>query len=455
MRLLICTASVAAALCWLPASCLAAAPANDNFANAQDVGALPATASANNTDATSETGEPAQVAGGPFHSVWFKWTSGAAGPTKVDFCDSSVFPWFSVYTGTDFSNLQPVAHNSFWSNQDCAQTFKASADTTYYVVADSFGTYGDFNLTVRPANPPPNDDFADALAIGPGSPVDFAGSNLDATAESGEPHHANSNGVPDKSVWYRWVAPRDTEATFQRDCGIDTTDDVGVTISVYTGTSLGDLQQVGGTVCFQTISVTRGTTYWIAANGLEEGTFHFTITVPTPPPNDDFTSAEVLPSGLQSHADGTTVNSSYEDLEPDHFTDLPAYTSVWYRWTATTSGLVSADTCDSDFDSVLAVYNGNSFGQLTQLGSSDDATACDTDDTNPYGSAVTFNATAGTEYRIAVDGYDEGYFTLNLQAAGPQTGPVMSGPPVHHKKRCGKAKAAKKKCRKKRHRVKG
>jgi hypothetical protein len=134
-----------------------------------------------------------------------------------------------------------------------------------------------------------------------------------------------------------------------------------------------------------------------AANGLQEGTFHFTITAPAPPPNDDFGAAQALSPGLPATADGTIINASYEDGEPDHFTDLPAFFSVWYRWTATTSGLVSVDTCDSDFDSVLAVYRGEGLGALTQIGSSADATVCETDTTNPLGSAVTFDATVGNQ----------------------------------------------------------
>jgi hypothetical protein len=423
-----------------------AAPANDNFAAAQDLGTLPATVAGTTVEATTETGEPTVFTGSGDKTVWFKWTAGASGPVHLDVCGPDGYNRdalrLAVYQGTAFENLEVIAKNSFWANEDCAQTFLIEKDVTYHVAVVSWPDGHAFNLTVRPANPPANDDFANAQTIGPDLPVEFSGTTVDATAEPGEPQH-DYHSAPTKSVWYRWVAPRNTEATFDRDC----TTDVERTISIYTGTDLNHLQHIVGTVCYVTINVTKGTTYWIAANSMVEGGFQFRITAPTPPANDDFGMAEQLPSGLPSSVLGSIVNATWEDGEPDHFTDLPAYTSVWYRWTATTSGLVRADTCDSDFDSVLAVYSGNSVTGLAPMASSDDDTFCDTEATNPYGSAPVFTAQAGQEYRIAVDGYDVGGFRLAMTAAGPQSGPVV--PSI-----TSKARAKKKSCRSKRKRHK-
>ncbi|HEY5551542.1 MAG TPA: hypothetical protein VIK52_06625, partial [Opitutaceae bacterium] len=52
--------------------------------------------------------------------------------------------------------------------------------------------------------PPANDNFADAIVIGPAGGT-VAGTNVDATKEPGEPnHHGNLLG---KSVWWTWTAP--------------------------------------------------------------------------------------------------------------------------------------------------------------------------------------------------------------------------------------------------------
>jgi hypothetical protein len=428
-----------------------AAPANDNFSAAQDLGTLPSTVAATTVDAATESGEPVVFTGPNDKTVWFKWTASSTGPVHLDVCNDNGFGdglRFAVYTGTEFANLEVVAKNSFWAGEDCAQTFSAEGGVTYYVAVASWPNGQEFNLTLRTAHPPANDDFANAQTIGPSFPVHFSGTVLDATAEPGEPLH-EYHAAPTKSVWYRWVAPRNTEATFQRDC----TTDEARTIDIYTGTHLSDLTYVVSTVCFVTIDVSEGETYWIAANAMTEGGFDFDITAPTPPANDDFGSAQRLPSGLPSSALGSNINATWQNDEPDPVPDVPALLSVWYRWTATTSGPVRIDTCDSEFDTLLAVFSGSSLSGLTAIAGNDDGGICDPE--NPFGSAVEINAQAGQEYRIAVDGYDAGQFRIDLTAAGPQTGGPVTGvtppAPKKHKKHCGKKhKRHKKKCRKKR-----
>jgi hypothetical protein len=70
---------------------------------------------------------------------------------------------------------------------------------------------------------------------------------------------------------------------------------------------------------------------------------------------------------------------------------------VWYSWTAPFSGPVTMDTCISNFDTVLAVYKGSAIGSVSQVASDDDACGA----FNEQGSKVSFDAVAGTNYRIA------------------------------------------------------
>jgi hypothetical protein len=451
-----------AILILLPAAAAASPPANDDFADAEDIGALPATVSGDNTGATTETGEPAVL--GPYGSVWFKWTATSSGPVHIDLCDSAdPQPFFGVYTGTELSNLQRVTANSFWADGgDCAGIFDAVAGTTYYISVDRFPVGGAITLALREADPPPNDDFAGAQTVGPTLPVLFVGSTLDASAEPGEPIHEYS-AAPTKSLWYRWVAPYTGEANFESGCSGPLYD--GIPISVYTGTALDNLVQVGATACYQTLNVTAGTTYWIAPNAYWEGTFAFRIENNVdgyfPSPNDNFGNARVIPSGLARSLPGSTIYTSYEDDEPDAVEGLPADASVWFRWTAATTGPVAIDTCLSDFDTLLGVFQGSSLTTLTRVTSNDDASECDTRSTNPYGSRTVIDAVAGHEYRIAVDAfdaYDWGDFFLNLTAAGPQIEPPPSAiPSTPHRKTCKKHKrrhantqAAGKRCKKKR-----
>ena len=51
-------------------------PANDNLTNAQAIGGLSGTVTGNNQYATSQTGEPAPVAGVQSGaSIWYEWTA--------------------------------------------------------------------------------------------------------------------------------------------------------------------------------------------------------------------------------------------------------------------------------------------------------------------------------------------------------------------------------------------
>jgi hypothetical protein len=83
--------------------------------------------------------------------------------------------------------------------------------------------------------------------------------------------------------------------------------------------------------------------------------------------------------------------------------------SVWYRWTAPEDGAVRADTCGSDFDTVLAVYRGSAIDALTPRASDDESCGSQ--------SRVRFTARGGTTYWIAVDGYagQEGTIELELR----------------------------------------
>ena len=118
--------------------------------------------------------------------------------------------------------------------------------------------------------------------------------------------------------------------------------------------------------------------------------------VPVPPVNDNFVSASTL-AGSSWTSSGSNVNGTSESREPSHAGQAPAK-SVWYSWTAPSSGSATIGTAGSSFDTVLAVYTGSSLGALTAVASNDNRTTGVTD------SQVTFQAVAGTLYRIAVDG---------------------------------------------------
>jgi Calx-beta domain/Domain of unknown function DUF11 len=92
----------------------------------------------------------------------------------------------------------------------------------------------------------------------------------------------------------------------------------------------------------------------------------------------------------------------------------------WYSWVAPVSGFVSFGTCNptgsslTTFDTTIGVYTGAAVNALTQIGFNDDTPGCNSVVNANYGSTVAFNATAGTTYRIQVDGYGSTTGQFNL-----------------------------------------
>lgn len=150
-----------------------------------------------------------------------------------------------------------------------------------------------------------------------------------------------------------------------------------------------------------------------------------------PPPNDDFADAVAL-DGLASPLAAENVYATKEPLEPWHGSDAGG-ASVWFTWTPTFTGTGFASTSGSDFDTMLGVYTGSSVSALTALASNDDASVA----ARGGFSRVCFPVVAGTQYRIAVDGwgaangYDLAEGSVQLQW-GQYTGsdPCQGLPPV-------------------------
>jgi hypothetical protein len=72
-----------------------------------------------------------------------------------------------------------------------------------------------------------------------------------------------------------------------------------------------------------------------------------------PPANDDFEAAQDLTTGVA--AIGSNVEATAQLGEPIRSTWVAANRSVWFTWTAPTTGLARVSSCGSDFDSVVAV----------------------------------------------------------------------------------------------------
>lgn len=264
----------------LAAAAFAAPPPNDQFANAHVATGNSASVAGSTVDATREPGEPSHGD----YSIWYRWTPSATGTATIDTCDSNFDTNLSVYTGSHVDALTQIAGNddsfacdSFGGSR---VRFEATAGTTYQIaVASTFDEQGDVVLDVELELPviPPNDNFDQAIALS-GYDDSAQGTNVNATRQQGEPAHAGNGGG--SSVWFRWRAPGGGVAV------IDTCrSNFNTLLGVYAGPSLDRLRRVtaNDNRCGRQSRISffakRGTTYWLAVDGLDGATGRVRIRV--------------------------------------------------------------------------------------------------------------------------------------------------------------------------------
>lgn len=335
--------------------------------------------------------------------MWWTWTAPSTGAYVIQTVGSNFDTLLAVYTGTAVNALTArVSDDDSGGNATSLVTLSTTAGVVYQIAVDGYsGASGSISLTViPPVDPPSNDNFASRTNL-VGAPAQISGTNAGASKESGEPSHAGYAGG--RSVWYSWTAPSTGECSIWL-ANASFSDLLGI----YTGSSVNTLNQIssasfGGTAV---LSVTSGVAYQIAVDGYNpsSGTFTLNISaVSPPPPNDAFANRLILPPNTNSIS-GANQGATKEAGEPNH----AGYTggkSVWYSWTAPTTGECTVSLANTSFPPVLGIYTGQSVNTLSQVGS------------GAFGSAANFQVTAGTSYHFAVDGYNSnvsGTFTLNI-----------------------------------------
>ena len=282
----------------------------------------------------------------------------------------------------------------------CTFTIERSTTSTTSTTTTSTSTTTTSTTTTTTVPPPPpsNDALVAAQTL-PFATGTVAGGNQRATAEAGEPQHAEV--TPTRTVWYRWTAGHamalavDTCAsTFDTVLAVYAGPAAGPTVGTLTEVAA-DEDTCGRQSRLRFTSV-PGTTYYLAVGGYggAQGDLVLRRSQVTGPVSDAF--AVAVPLAAAGTLDVATGSASAERDEPAHAGN-DADRSVWYSWTAPADGPVTIDTCGSDFDTVLAVYVGATVASLTPVATADDT--CD------LGSRVGFTAAAGTTYRIALDGF--------------------------------------------------
>ena len=241
-------------------------PANDSFAAAEEIQAVPRTVLGNNNCATKETWEQ-QIAGNwGGRSVWWRWTAPFSRQVIIS-TEGSSFDTLLAAHRFSGGNLTLMAENDDVVHtviQHSEIRFNTVAGTEYRIVVDGFdGASGSIVLNV---DLPANDDFSSCQSIA-GMTGAISGHNIGASRETGEPSHASTFGT--HSVWYCWTAPRTGAVEWNT---IGSTFDTS--LAVYRGTAVNSLTAVAsdndsganGTSVLR-FNATSNTVYRIAIDG--------------------------------------------------------------------------------------------------------------------------------------------------------------------------------------------
>jgi len=136
-----------------------------------------------------------------------------------------------------------------------------------------------------------------------------------------------------------------------------------------------------------------------------------TLTVIQGASNDLCSDAILISATEYTNTQSTTNATAVADPSPS--CGYAVGRGVWYRFTAPANGFLTADTCGSDFDTVLALYSGTC-ESLT-------AVDCNDDSGSGYQSSITSSASAGTTYYLLAGGYNAagGSLVMHLSFVTP------------------------------------
>lgn len=400
---------------------VSAALGNDAFAGRLPLQGTRLSVSAPFDQATLEPGEPIHRPDAA-KSVWFTWQAPADGRVIASTAGSSFAAGVSAYSGLSLDNLSQLGSTDS-GRLIIPVTAGAAIHFALTGAADASGA-GRLSLAF---SQPPNDDFATAATLS-GLPVLTNTTNLYATAEAAEPAHDES--APGKSVWWKWTSPLTGSVLVTTEgSSFDTV------LGIYTGATLDSLMRVTShddvsaevRTSEAVFLAETGATYYIAVDGSldQSGAITLRILANEPPANDSFATRSNL-TGLSIELTASNFRATIEPNEPrlsftntlNEIDDRFGGATVWWSWTAPRAGRLEITTTGSDFDTRLGVYTGAALTNLTRAAASDDANR----QLGDLSSSVEFDAAAGTQYFIQVDGSisgPSGVIRLNLKLTFP------------------------------------
>jgi lysyl oxidase len=444
-----------------------ASPPNDDFASAAVLSGAAGSANGFNNGATKEGGEPDHAGNAGGHSIWYRWTAPSSASVNFNTSGSGFDTLLAVYVGGSVGTLVQVAANDDIYGAQNLQSrlrFTPLSGSTYWIAVDGYaGRTGSVRLTWQQGGVP------DMIVYGPAAGpyltvVTFANDScevLEGLTTGGTRKlvrfstESRNIGTSDLLMGDPAGNPLFTPGVchahnhFNGYANFRVRDNGGTVVANgnKVGFCLEDTSRWNGaanpsqvfTCGYQGLQAGWADTYisilpgqWVDITGLPAGNYFLeqevnpdrileessygnnvtqvSFTIP-PYDNNDFVNATRFGNNV-STVTGNNGSATKEFNEPNHAGDAGGK-SIWYCWTAASGAGVVFDTIGSSFDTLLAVYTGNSIATLALVAQNDDI------DVFNLASRVTFTPVNGTTYWIAVDGYfgASGSVVLNLSPA--------------------------------------
>jgi hypothetical protein len=339
-------------------------PPNDNCGDVTPQALVPGTPLTFTGDNTGATTDCALL--GPYGDAWHAFTTTEELNVVVDYCGTT--PAFGNYYWVVVPDCPCSSYilRSWYDWTSCPDgniTFgfdHLPAGTYYIPVLTDIGSVGPYTVNVNASTPPPappNDNCVDVtpVALVPGTPLVFTGTNEGSTID------CPSLGTPE--VWHNITTTECMDITIDY-CG--TAGPWGNVYIVMTEGCCGALVFANDWDNF-TCSDGNFTLRWI---GVPAGTYGipiiydpangslgpYTINVngaacPPPPPNDDCVNATPV---------GEVVDLAFDTQRASFDGAGACMTSnnIWYLYSPSVSAPATVSLCGSSYDTKLAVYDG-------------------------------------------------------------------------------------------------
>ena len=340
------------------------APANDNFTNRIDLTGSPVSATGDNTYATREPGEPTQGV----RSIWWSWTAPTSGTYTVTATVHNFTPYLFVYTGSQLTNLTLLGSDIGGDLDRTAQVVVQAAEGTSYSMAVTTyaGAEGSVVLSIVHASPP-NVVLATPTNGATIYTTDNTLLRVDVTDADGD--------VTKVDFFAKWQGAMQF---------LGTATNFPFELSYTFGYNFGDGGPQSALIQARATDATGITA--------DSPVIQCWVSYP-PPPNDDFTNR----LGIMGSFFTVAANNLYATKELGDPT--PGRGSVWWAWTAPTSGVyaITAVALGGAFVPFVGVYSGSTMAGLVPVG-----TATGTLSDTSYSARVAVDVQGGNVYSIAV-----------------------------------------------------